>query len=418
MWSRVAAAVVCALSLGVAGCGEDDPSPPARTVAPASPSPITSAPPGPTFDPPLAFESEGVEVASAVSDRTYTYTDRDFEVAEGSAYVVAEGRLTARSLATGERLWSQRLDAGTFGIPTRTAPKVARVGGRSVVVVAYLVVFKGTGTTADRRVVRVSAFDTSDGAIAWNTHIDDRNAIPQSLKDGEVGVAAASEKHVVVSTAPDIEEFLGQSVDFTAVLDSATGTVRWVQRLFYAASLEKDTIAGVDRADDGEVLAAKSAVNGATVWSRTKPVVSTKDNVRHLAPGLVTVVGSPTLIVTVARGATVVDTGDYYDPCVHDQRAVAVCAERMAFGEPVAAWDTGTGKRLWSLPDRAANRVAPRVTAAWHGAVYGETENGPVILDARTGQDKARDVAVAPHRVVTGYGLGVGGLIKVYRATG
>lgn len=42
----------------------------------------------------------------------------------------------------------------------------------------------------------------------------------------------------------------------------------------------------------------------------------------------------------------------------------------------VVALDADTGKVLWSLPDAAANRVAPTVTAAWHGAVYGTTSNG------------------------------------------
>ncbi|MGW7361563.1 hypothetical protein ACWGI0_34355 [Streptomyces sp. NPDC054802] len=38
----------------------------------------------------------------------------------------------------------------------------------------------------------------------------------------------------------------------------------------------------------------------------------------------------------------------------------------------------------------------PEVTAAWHGRVYGRTEAGPVVLDARTGEDVEVDPGVAP----------------------
>lgn len=54
------------------------------------------------------------------------------------------------------------------------------------------------------------------------------------------------------------------------------------------------------------------------------------------------------------------------------------------------ALDSTTGRLLWQLPDKASGRIAPSVTAIWHGAVYGSTENGAVVLDARTGADRDR----------------------------
>jgi hypothetical protein len=36
------------------------------------------------------------------------------------------------------------------------------------------------------------------------------------------------------------------------------------------------------------------------------------------------------------------------------------------------------------------------VTAVWHGAVYGTTENGPVVLDATTGEDRSTEAGAAP----------------------
>ncbi|KIZ15930.1 hypothetical protein [Streptomyces natalensis] len=42
--------------------------------------------------------------------------------------------------------------------------------------------------------------------------------------------------------------------------------------------------------------------------------------------------------------------------------------------------------------------MAPKVTGAWHGMVYGETEqNGPAVLDALTGKDKEASSGAAPY---------------------
>lgn len=78
--------------------------------------------------------------------------------------------------------------------------------------------------------------------------------------------------------------------------------------------------------------------------------------------------------------------------CVWDEASTTVCADRTrAF-----AVDAATGAPLWALPDPAANRVSPAITTAWHGAVYGTTVNGPVVLDARTGTDRDRNPGAAP----------------------
>jgi outer membrane protein assembly factor BamB len=68
----------------------------------------------------------------------------------------------------------------------------------------------------------------------------------------------------------------------------------------------------------------------------------------------------------------------------------------------VFAVDATSGAFLWQLPDSAANRVAPTVTAVWHGAVYGYTDNGPLVLDARTGADRDDSPGAAPN-VVDGF---------------
>jgi hypothetical protein len=76
--------------------------------------------------------------------------------------------------------------------------------------------------------------------------------------------------------------------------------------------------------------------------------------------------------------------------CQYDGVSVAVCTFGRSTSERfVVAYDSAGGQELWKLPDAAARRTAPTVTAVWHGHVYGQANAGPVILDARTGKDKA-----------------------------
>ncbi|MCF1599004.1 hypothetical protein [Streptomyces muensis] len=62
----------------------------------------------------------------------------------------------------------------------------------------------------------------------------------------------------------------------------------------------------------------------------------------------------------------------------------------------------------------------PDISTVFHGAVYGETENGSVILDARTGKDKASGAGDAPSAVNEYAGLfGTSlGTIEAHRAVG
>lgn len=73
------------------------------------------------------------------------------------------------------------------------------------------------------------------------------------------------------------------------------------------------------------------------------------------------------------------------------------------------AFDAAGGELLWKLPNRTAYRIAPRVTAVWHGRIYGSTENGPVALDARTGEGLPTSPGIAPYAVNEYVGLALKG---------
>jgi hypothetical protein len=76
--------------------------------------------------------------------------------------------------------------------------------------------------------------------------------------------------------------------------------------------------------------------------------------------------------------------------CDFDGTSVILCNDQL-FGQThaIAALDATSMKELWSIKETSGGRLVPVVTAVWHGAVYGRTPNGNVILDAHTGADRA-----------------------------
>ncbi|MGW1917061.1 hypothetical protein ACWCQS_41945 [Streptomyces sp. NPDC002076] len=90
--------------------------------------------------------------------------------------------------------------------------------------------------------------------------------------------------------------------------------------------------------------------------------------------------------------------------CVYDDRNALVCFGTGPEGLLAYGLDASNGKDLWQLPDQQADRIAPQVTAVWHGRVYGTTDHGTVTLDARTGKDLPNP-GVAPYLVNESAGL-------------
>ncbi|MFE9120414.1 hypothetical protein [Streptomyces sp. NPDC007172] len=64
-----------------------------------------------------------------------------------------------------------------------------------------------------------------------------------------------------------------------------------------------------------------------------------------------------------------------------------ICDGMGAAGYGVYGVEPSTGKVAWQLPDTQADRIAPKITTAWRGRVYGTTPNGAIALDARTSKD-------------------------------
>lgn len=80
--------------------------------------------------------------------------------------------------------------------------------------------------------------------------------------------------------------------------------------------------------------------------------------------------------------------------CFDDRQQVLVCVK---YEEPVipsdtnnaiVAFDRETAEPLWGFADQDGDRVVPRVRAAFHGLIYAEPDDGPVLMNATDGEDE------------------------------
>ncbi|MGC4765866.1 PQQ-binding-like beta-propeller repeat protein [Micromonospora sp. DT46] len=403
MRRRVAAgsAAVLALAVGVSGCSDDTPPPPPKTTATASPSESSA------LDPPLAFAAKPVRIP---------LPSRMFQLRDGAAYLLdGKNALAAYDLATGARRWSAPL----AGPPVRlgnTGPMIAEVDGKPTAFVTYRVDIAGSGTVPARTVLRVASFGLADGAPGWQSDVDDRG-IPEDGSLGVDKVVAASSDHVVLST--DSYD-TGVSGDFTAVLDARTGKVRWTKPAFQARALDGDVVAGMTSGADAHRVPSSTiglaASDGSQVWAHeeTKPAGNLING--PLGGGLLQVypVGrrgdGSNGIVDIRTGREVIrlETGGGASVCRYDDESVVVCSQHLVSRTgTMVAYDTTSHERLWQVPGKDSGREAPKITAARRGVVYGSTSNGPLILDARTGQDRVTDLPFVPEVVVPGFGIDV-----------
>ncbi|MYW07134.1 PQQ-binding-like beta-propeller repeat protein, partial [Streptomyces sp. SID2563] len=101
-------------------------------------------------------------------------------------------------------------------------------------------------------------------------------------------------------------------------------------------------------------------------------------------------------VISPRTGRTALTLGDEVrgDACVYDGQAALVCSGSSGVDNTVHAFEATSGKLLWKLPDSRADRIAPSVSAVWHGRVYGTANDSPVMLDATTGEDLASPGAV------------------------
>lgn len=411
-------ATAMALSL-VAACGSAGSRPGSDTRGSARQSAL-SAPARQAYDPPAAFDgTRGIALPSAALGKV-TITGnvrRPIPVALDSttAYVAATDSLQAVDLTTGKvtgtlgpRNPAARPSSTLYDGNPADAPLIATVDGKTDAVAAFLEKVPGQGTTAGHLSVELAAMDTGTRQAAWSLLLD----VPDGALDPYSTSPSATLLGVHGGTA--VVEITDGSHGTAVAVDLRTQKPLWQKEAFLPMALTGSQVVGVALKDASGIeqnVSALDIADGHQVWSLPKDTYGT--TIDAAGPTMIMVSArdyesgaSSAQLLDAATGHSALDLGGGLagSRCWYDDRSVIVCAT----GSATVAVNATDGHPLWSLPDDTHHRVAPKVSAAWHGQVYGTTENGPVILDARTGADRPGSPTIAP-LLVDGYvGLALG----------
>lgn len=390
------------------------------TACGTSAAPAAAPPPPPWFDPPLGFGEQSGRIFSGPGTRVSVGDPDDLPAAlagdtvwtsDGGRLdrVDAAGTATPVALPPGRRVAGRPLVDPPEGVGTRVERILA--GAATVI--------PGSGTTPPGLAAEVVAVDPVTAAVTgvvgaalpWSARPEAvRVRVPGVVTvtpPGGLPGSSASRRVAVLTVATD-------SRRTTLGVDVAAGRVVWSVDGVEATAVAGGTAFGTATPSGRTASYTPSSVvalDGATGGRRATVAENLRTpTVVAAGPALVAVggraattslfgVGATSLRLVGPDGGTVRsldlggDSAAAAPPrCVWDRATTTVCA----VGPTLRALDATTGAPLWSLPDPAANRVAPSLATTWHGAVYGTTVNGPVVLDARTGTDRDTRPGIAP----------------------
>lgn len=395
----------------------------------------SAAPELPAFDPPAKFDPAApVAMPAEASDGKVSIGGTNIlplpvALNGTTAFIASVNQMQVVDATTGailtaiqpEREAANQPGIGVFvGSNPSEAPLIADIDGTAVVLVPFIVKREAAGTAAPGVELELIAVDAATYEPAFTAEVD----LPDWADDSYSPVNAVALAHSEGVVAVEVSGTGRQTVG----IDLATHEAVWT-RDFGVDVVAGDTLVGwpVQGSTGLETgIAGLSIKDGEPKWQGNmdydghglKPAgpkyfVSIKDETLSSTEDAFNIVDAAT--------GTVVDSGvgDYaLIDCQYDGADTTVCFRR---GEDWAgAFDANTSEWLWSLPDAATSRIAPMVTTVWHGAVYGLTENGPVVLDARTGADREVAPGAAPYLVNEYVGLAddeASGGVAAYPAT-
>lgn len=387
----VAAVAVCLLAAACNAPSDGGDDGVVNAQPPASASPRPSFDPPTRFDPARAVRLPGQASAQDGPTAPGRLRGKDLPVVlYGTTLYIA----TSQSLLRVDTNTGQVVD--TVAAPTRQAnlgarfypPTMALLDGVPTVLVTFSVTIPGSGTTRDSYAVEIHAVAAEDGKPRWSFEIP----TPSNTNLRIVGVSG----NMLLLSDPAGPVAYG--------VDLATQKVVWQREEFSARVVDDGLVIGVDDPKFARPRAmALRMSDGTEQWSDAESSVAAPAGTMHVlsaGPGRVMIAGqyyrSGNYYYRIAdtrtgHGEPTTGRRPFTMDCWFDEVSVTVCS-----GDGVFAFDVATGEKLWALPDEKSNRMAPEVTAAWHGAVYGRTSNGPLVLDARTGADREVSAGAAP----------------------
>ncbi|MEU2390406.1 PQQ-binding-like beta-propeller repeat protein [Streptomyces sp. NPDC007369] len=410
-WVSSALLIVAA----VTGCGpqpggsHDTSSKPARAV----------------FDPPAKFDAEaGVPMPKAATAGLLSSQGKDMELLRNpvalykeKAYVATQESLLSVDTTSGA-VTAIRPEAtpvtdpqDSHGFFTFTHPVSVTEGASPLVLASFVVKQPAMGTHAERAFVEFTAVNAASARVEWRLPLD----IPEWAKDAPSPVST----RIVGSSGRVALVVVGAfkpSGYTTYAIDLVDRRVLWTRHLLKAERVAKGAVVGITKDQLNSQYEAAAGYDLNTGEQRWRGEDSQYPGVGEGGPQLVNVTGRSKTgadfhrLVDPQTGAVRQELPEDFGPatCDFDGISTLVCFRNWQ-GLSVWAFDTANGQLRWKLPDKAADRIAPRVTAVWHGRVYGSTDSGPLALDARTGEDLPTSPGIAPYAVNEYVGLALKG---------
>jgi hypothetical protein len=290
------------------------------------------------------------------------------------------------------------------------APIAVNLDGRDLVVVPFLTTGEAEGTAVAHQNLEVVAVDAATGEQAFRV-VTELPLVESTLYENAVAMGESGGVVVV-----DLEIY----GSYTVAVDLAAQAVAW-ESAFATQAVAGDTVVGIPGdADFNRHRSGLAVADGTVKWDdedfgyeELRPAgpkyVFGFGGFDHIDGGL--------YLVEAATGTVVSMEAEERDSgmCRFDGQTTLVCNDTWGW---LGAVNTETGEWAWEL-EPTAERSSVGITAVWHGAVYGNATNGPVVLDALTGADAETAPGIAPW-VVNEY-IGVAqdpnGSVSTYPAT-
>lgn len=398
------AAAALTLALLLAGCGGGAAPPPPDEDPQASTTPRAFDPPS-DFGPPIALLESGGEIPlvraldglSGWAIGSTGLTRVDF-----ATNVVQPGSFPDNRFDPGVAL-DRRPSGGSSQLGD---PVISETPAGRLAMGAFPVEIEGRGTVPRSKAIELVTADAATAQRLFNVTVPlpDSEITPGRGPGIRAVRLAGVRDGIAVVSAETLEGGL------TAGIDLVNRRVTWTAPDLVAQLVVGDTVIaerpdevdpemqGLGISDGGRRW---GGVTGGTAYQVGNELVMIAQT--SFAPGK-----SGTSVVEAATGrerdTSLTKEGSWR--CKYDQRSITVC--QLSSGSrpyAIVALDN-SGREMWRIVrETGGSRVPPAVTAAWHGAVYGYTDAGPVVLDASTGADRTPAAAAAPILVNEYYGV-------------
>lgn len=391
------------------------------------------------YDPPTGFAKQPVPLPATAARNTNLANQQvappPVALVGTDAYVSTGRALQVVDAASGATLAEVKARHRVLHPPTSSGfagggpapPVVATVGHGRVVVVGYVVPLGGHGITQASVGLELDLVPTKSNRLERSVTVPLVSGPPSALVAQPTVTVIGVGNAVVVAAVGDREDGvrdrgrrpgLGEATVARPGLPGGcpgcrpSGGKRRCQGIFAPRRLpgRADTLhlAALSLRSGRPAWQAPAGLSGVTIWpsgSRAVVVSGQDFNSGQLFLSLVAAATGKTR-TTLSHGAGTTAGSSLGFSCTFDRWATDVCAAGSGPNAVAFGMDATSGKVLWQLPDKASNRVAPAVTTTWHGAVYGTTSSGPVILDARSGADRNDSPGIAPVLVDAYVGVG------------